>query len=61
MENEAKAAGLELERRPSGVVYNLEKKQPNRSLSGIWWVLEWLPVKRLTYSNDTSTTRLVGL
>lgn len=51
------AAGLKLELRSSGVVYNLEQKQSSRSLSGIWWVLEWLPLKRLMYGNGTGTTR----
>ena len=57
MEYEAAAAGLKLELRSSGVVFNIDKEKPLRSLSGVWWLFEWLPIKRLSYSTDTGTTR----
>ncbi|ETW76212.1 hypothetical protein HETIRDRAFT_329764 [Heterobasidion irregulare TC 32-1] len=53
MENEARAAGLGLKRR-NEIAWDwkkLRESKPTESLKWLWWVMEYLPIKRLTYRN----------
>jgi hypothetical protein len=58
MANEAMMAGLSL--MPSKVEWDwdeLEEAVPSPSLTWIWQLLEYLPLKRLTHKGPTGTTR----
>lgn len=60
MEKEAGSAGLRLRFRSSGGEWNWEKLRddmPKESLVRLWWALEWLPFKQLSYAGPASTTR----
>jgi hypothetical protein len=60
METEARNAGLRLKPRASGGEWawqNLKDEMPKKSLERLWWVLEWLPFKRLSYPGLVGTTR----
>jgi hypothetical protein len=60
MENEAIAAGLRIIPRPFKDGWDINKIQNDEmkeSLVGGWWILEYLPIKRLTYRDSESTSR----
>lgn len=57
MENEALMAGLHLQQ--SSVDWNigdLETSTPHESLSGVWWLLEYLPIRREYFSDPDLMT-----
>jgi tetratricopeptide (TPR) repeat protein len=59
MENEAQAAGLRLEPRESGGVWDLNELQiedVHESLTGAWKLMEYLPVTRLSFQTAEETT-----
>jgi uncharacterized protein (DUF2235 family) len=58
MENEALMAGLHLQQ--SSVEWNfdnLKSSIPYNSLNIGWWMLEWLPLRRQSHSDQSKTTR----
>jgi hypothetical protein len=60
MENEAEVAGLRLEPRASGGVWDLEdlqKDDGHESLRGGWKPMEYLPLTRLSFKTAGETTR----
>jgi hypothetical protein len=60
MENEAEAAGLRLEPRASGGVWDLRGLQTHdvhESLRGGWKPLEYLPLTRFSFQTAGETTR----
>lgn len=62
MENGATIAGLKLKSRPSGGEWkweDLETVMPIESLTSAWRILEYLPIKRLSFKEDGSMTRQV--
>ncbi len=59
MENEAGAAGLELAPRRSGVEWRWDHHhldKPKNKLGWLWWPLEFLPLKHLSYTDKENTT-----
>ncbi|KAJ7887895.1 hypothetical protein B0H14DRAFT_2498126 [Mycena olivaceomarginata] len=59
MENEAQAAGLRLEPRESGGVWDLNELQiedVHESLTGAWKLMEYLPITRLSFQTTEETT-----
>lgn len=57
MENEALMAGLHLQQ--SSVKWkigDLETSTPHESLSGVWWLFEYLPIRRAHSSDQNLTT-----
>ncbi|KAK0216785.1 hypothetical protein IW262DRAFT_1276548 [Armillaria fumosa] len=59
MENEAGAAGLKLAPRRGGIEWRWDYHhvdKPKNKLSWLWWTLEYLPLKRLKYTDKESTT-----
>ncbi|KAJ7097715.1 hypothetical protein C8R44DRAFT_643175 [Mycena epipterygia] len=60
MENEATLAGLRLLPRKSGGAWetrDLRKKDIHKSLKGVWWPLEYLPLSRLSFKTPHKVTR----
>ncbi|KAK0216783.1 hypothetical protein IW262DRAFT_1276385 [Armillaria fumosa] len=57
--NEAGAAGLKLMPRRSGVEWRWDKHHLDKpkTTSGLWWLLELLPLTHLRYSDKESTTQ----
>jgi hypothetical protein len=54
MSFEAVSCGLRL--RPTKVEWNLDHLQDvKESLTGVWHMFEWMPFKRLSYQNESST------
>ena len=54
MSFEAVSCGLRL--RPTKVEWNLDHLQDvKESLTGIWHIFEWMPFKRLSYQDESST------
>ncbi len=60
MVSEAKRAGLRMDDMRNEF-QPLEKVNIIESLTGIWWFLEWLPIKRLAYTDKDTATRRFGL
>jgi hypothetical protein len=59
MENEAMTAGLHLGSRPFKDEWKSEElkdSEPTPSLVWGWWFLEFLPIKRLSYSGAKETS-----
>lgn len=60
MEHEASAAGLRLRPRETGAEWKWEQPaedEPKESLTKGWWILEWLPIERLSFEDFDSTIR----
>ena len=58
MANEASIAGLRLKASKTSWDPSKPLEAPNNnSLTWCWWLLELLPIKRLTYKSATATTR----
>ncbi|KAJ7145898.1 hypothetical protein C8R44DRAFT_600123 [Mycena epipterygia] len=60
MENEAVSAGLRLLPRESGGAWDmkdLKEDTSHPSLTGLWWLIEYLPLTRLSYQNYKDLTR----
>ncbi|KAK0451426.1 uncharacterized protein EV420DRAFT_1274312 [Desarmillaria tabescens] len=60
MENEAGVAGLNFAPRRGGVEWRWDDHhldKPKNALGGLWWLVEFLPVKHLRYIDKESTTR----
>jgi len=54
MSFEAVSCGLRL--RPTKVEWNLDHLQDvKESLTGVWRIFEWMPFKRLSYQDESST------
>ena len=54
MSFEAVSCGLRL--RPTKVEWNLDHLQDvKESLTGVWHMFEWVPFKRLSYQDESST------
>jgi len=54
MSFEAVSCGLRL--RPTKVEWNLDHLQDvKESLTGVWHMFEWMPFKRLSYQDESST------
>lgn len=60
MMQEAKDAGLKMDAK--AIRYGTDNASVTESLSGVWWILEILPISRLTHTPKSRITfRLVQL
>jgi len=45
----------------SEALYGIQKHDTSESMKGLWWILELLPLGRLSYRDDRSETHVTYL